>query len=62
MRLGPRLDLLISVLALIFLNLHDLLLDLVQAHQLMELVRDLIQDLQLVLEQAGLLQVADEVH
>jgi hypothetical protein len=27
-----------------------------------ELVRDLVEDFQLVLEQAGLLQVADEVH
>ena len=51
-----------SVFALVFLDLDYLLLDLVQAHQLVELVRDLVEDLQLVLEQAGLLQVADEVH
>ena len=52
----------VSVSALISLDLHDLLLYLVKAHQFMELVCDLVEDLQLILEQARLLQMADEVH
>lgn len=52
----------ISVSALISLDLHDLLLDLVEAHQFVELVRDLVEDFQLILEQTCLLQMADEVY
>lgn len=51
----------LDIPALVFLDLDNLLFDFVEAHQLVELVSDLIEHLQLVLEQASLLQMADEI-
>lgn len=59
---GRIIDSFRTVSALVSLDLDDLLLYLVEAHQLVELVCDLVEHFQLVFEQTGLFQVADEVH
>lgn len=50
------------ILPLVLLKLDYLLLDFVEAHQFVELVRYLVEYLQLIFQQTGLLKVANEVN